>query len=112
MSSRLRSDIWVAAYLRRTAVEGGYAVLRRRGAAEAGAIYVLVVRGDLQTALFAPGPADIASSGQRRWFRAHAAEWVDATVTEARVMRELENDPDLWLVEVQSRDGQHWLDIV
>jgi len=29
---RLRSELWVAAYLRRCAVEGAPAVLRRRGA--------------------------------------------------------------------------------
>ena len=109
---RLRSDIWVAAYLRRTAVEGAHAVLRKRGAAEAGAIYVLVDRGDGLTALFAPGPADIDGSGERRWMRAHSAEWVDAIVNEAQMTRELKIDPDLWLVEVESRDGSHWLNIL
>ena len=37
--------------MRRVAAEGAYAVLRRRGAAEAGAIYVLVDRLDGQAAL-------------------------------------------------------------
>ena len=32
---RLRSDFWVSAYIRRCAVEGAEALLRRRGAAEA-----------------------------------------------------------------------------
>lgn len=106
---RLRSDIWVAAYLRRTAVEGAYAVLRKRGAAEAGAIYVLVDRADRMAALFVPGPVDIDSGGERRWRRAHSAEWVDPFVAEAQLKRELKNDPDLWIVEVESRDGSHWL---
>ncbi|WP_125901282.1 DUF1491 family protein, partial [Methylobacterium indicum] len=35
--ARLRSDFWVAAHLRRCAVEGVSAVQRRRGAPEAGA---------------------------------------------------------------------------
>jgi len=34
---RLKSGIWVAAYLRRCQVEGLVAVLRRRGSEEAGA---------------------------------------------------------------------------
>jgi hypothetical protein len=109
---RLRSDIWVAAYLRRTAVEGAYAVLRRRGAAEAGAIYVLVDRADGLSALFAPGPADPDGGGERRWFRAHKAEWVDAAAAEAQLKRELAVDPDLWLIELESRDGAHWLPLV
>ena len=39
---RLRADIWVSAYIRRVEVEGRFATLRRRGAPEAGAIFVLV----------------------------------------------------------------------
>ena len=43
---RLKSGIWVAAYLRRCQVEGAAAVLRRRGAEEAGAIFIKVSRLD------------------------------------------------------------------
>jgi len=98
--------------LRRVAAEGAYAVLRRRGAAEAGAIYVLLDRLDGQAALFAPGPTDDARYGERRWFRAHASDWVEPSIAEARLARELRNDPDLWVVEVESRDGRHWLDLI
>lgn len=86
-------------------------MLRRRGAAEAGAIYIMVDRLDGRTALFAPGPTD-ELYGERRWFRAHASEWVEPSVAEARLARELRNDPDLWVVEVESRDGRHWLDVI
>ena len=37
---RLKTAIWVAAYLRRCQVEGASAVVRRRGAEEAGAVSV------------------------------------------------------------------------
>ena len=46
LTARLRSDIWVSAYLRRCAVEGAAADLRRRGAAEAGAIFIKIDRLD------------------------------------------------------------------
>ncbi len=39
---RLKSGIWVAAYIRRCGVEGVFAAVRRRGAEEAGAIFVVV----------------------------------------------------------------------
>jgi len=109
---RLRSDIWVAAYLRRVASEGSVAVLRRRGASEAGAIYVVVDRLDGRAALFAPGPVDEAMEGERRWFRAHASDWLDPADIETRLSRDVRNDPDLWVVEVENRDGRHWLDLV
>lgn len=110
---RLRSDIWVAAYLRRVAVEGAFAALRRRGAPEAGAIFVKVDRLDGTAALFEPAPqSEIAARGvERQWSRAHRDEWVDAAVVEARLAREIGFDPDLWLVEVEDRQGRCWLDL-
>ena len=41
---RLKSGIWVAAYLRRCAVEGVFAAVRRRGAEEAGGIFIKINR--------------------------------------------------------------------
>ena len=55
-SMRLKSGIWVAAYLRRCQVEGVAAVLRRRGAEEAGAIFIKVSRLDGSADLYGPAP--------------------------------------------------------
>jgi hypothetical protein len=110
---RLRSDIWVAAYLRRVAVQGAVAVLRRRGAAEAGAIYVKIDRLDGRAALFEPAPqSEVGERGvERLWARAHKQEWVEPDFVEARMAREIAFDPDLWLVEVEDREGRCWLDL-
>jgi hypothetical protein len=43
---RLKSGIWVSAYVRRCYVEGVFAVIRRRGSDEAGAIFIKVNRLD------------------------------------------------------------------
>ena len=53
--SRLRSDFWVSAYLRST-IEGVEAALRKRGAAEAGAIFVKLDRLDGTASLYGPAP--------------------------------------------------------
>ena len=39
---RLKSSIWVAAYLRRCQTEGIFGAVRKRGAEEAGAVFVKV----------------------------------------------------------------------
>ena len=51
---RLRADIFVSAYIRRCEVENVVAMLRKRGAAEAGAIFVKVDRLDGTAALYGP----------------------------------------------------------
>ena len=110
MTARLRSDLWVSAYLRRVVVEGAFAVLRRRGSEEAGAIYVVIDRLDGQSALFAPGPSD-ETLGERRWLRAHAEPWMTPAEIEMRLAKIVSRDPDVWIVEVESRKGDSWLDL-
>ena len=53
---RLKTALWVAAYLRRCQVEGISAVVRRRGAEEAGAVFVRIDRLDGTSDLFGPAP--------------------------------------------------------
>jgi hypothetical protein len=110
---RVRADIWVAAYLRRCAVEGAAAVLRRRGAAEAGAIFIIVDRLDGRAALYAPAPqSELATHGvERLWSRAHKEEWIEPAAVEKRLAREIAFDPDIWIVEVEDREGRNWLDL-
>jgi hypothetical protein len=110
---RLRSDFWVSAYIRRCAVEGAEALLRRRGAAEAGAIFVKVDRLDGQAALFGPAPqTETAERGvERLWTRLHKDTWIEPAAAEDRLRRELSFDPDLWIVEVEDRPGRHFLDL-
>jgi hypothetical protein len=109
--SRLRTDIWVSAYMRTQEVGGGFATLRRRGAAEAGAVFIVLDCLDGRLALFAPGPSDEETS-ERRFVRAHKAEWTESPEISARLGRELQRDPDIWIVDVERRDGAHGLEVV
>ncbi len=110
---RLRSDIWVAAYLRRCAVEGAFAVLRRRGAAEAGAVFVKIDRLDGTALLFGPAPQSLA--GDQPYERLFVPAGIGAEATplaaEDKLRREIAFDPDLWIVEVEDRLGRHFLDL-
>jgi hypothetical protein len=110
---RLRSDIFVAALIRRAQIEGAFAALRRRGAAEAGAIFVLVDRLDGGAALYGPAPAsEEAPEGVARLFtRMHEAEWSETAALEQRLQREISFDPDLWIVEIEDRQGRCFLDL-
>src|SRR6516162_2450370 len=56
---RLKSAVWVAAYIRRCHIEGAFAAVRRRGAEEAGAIFVKLNRLDGTAELFGPGPKSV-----------------------------------------------------
>jgi len=110
---RLRSDIFVSAYIRRCQVENVPAVLRRRGSAEAGAIFVKVDRLDGTCALYGPAPqAVLDDDASRRFVRLHDTETIAAEAAEERLARELRFDSDLWIVEAEDRAGLSRLDEV
>jgi hypothetical protein len=110
---RLKSAIWVAAYIRRCHIEGAFAVVRRRGAEEAGAIFIKVSRLDGTAELFAPAPQsafDDANPADRAFARSSGAEPVPEDKIEARLAREIRFDPDAWIIEVEDRAGRHFLE--
>jgi hypothetical protein len=108
--ARIRSDFWVAAHLRRCGVEGIPAALRRRGAAEAGAIFVTLDRLDGTASLYGPAPQALVDDSAARLF-APLLENVAPQQIEERMQREVRFDPDFWLIEIEDREGRHFLEL-
>jgi hypothetical protein len=111
---RLKSGIWVAAYVRRCHIEGAFAAVRRRGAEEAGAVFIKVNRLDGTAILYGPAPQSVFDEAKPadRIFTIILGRDVpvpDADI-EARLVREIRYDPDVWIVEVEDRAGRHFLD--
>ena len=112
---RLKSAIWVAAYVRRCNVEGAFAAVRRRGAEEAGAIFVKLNRLDGSAELFGPAPQSVFEDrrpADRLFSRCFAEQPAPEAKIEERLAREQRFDPDVWIVEVEDRAGRHFLDHV
>ena len=110
---RLKSAVWVAAYLRRCHVEGAFAVLRRRGAEEAGAIFIKVNRLDGTAAVYAPAPQtafDEAHPADRAFAPGLKEQPAADDEAEAYLERQRRFDPDIWVIEVEDRAGRHFLD--
>lgn len=109
---RLRADFWVSAYLRRCDIEGISAVRRRRGAAEAGAVYVKLDCLDGRVALYGPAPqTEVDREGERVFIRLHKDEWIAPPDAEARLAREIGFDADIWIVDIEDRGGRTLLDL-
>lgn len=110
---RLKSSIWVAAYLRRCEIEGAFGAVRRRGAEEAGAIFVKVARLDGTATLYAPAPQSEYDDSRPsdRVFMPSTTQPVAESAIEDRLTKEIRFDPDAWIVEIEDRAGRHFLDI-
>ncbi len=96
-------------------MEGVSAVLRRRGAAEAGAIFVKVDHLNGSATLYGPAPQSVAANAPRgvdRIFaRVHPGRCVGSNEAEERLKREIGFDPDLWIVEIENGVDGAWLDL-
>lgn len=111
---RLKSGIWVAAYVRRCHLEGAFAAVRRRGAEEAGAVYIKLNRLDGTGTLYGPAPQAVFDEAQPagRIFTVILGREAPASEAdiEARLVREIRYDPDLWIIEIEDRAGRYFLD--
>jgi hypothetical protein len=112
---RLKSAIWVAAYVRRCHIEGAFAAVRRRGAEEAGAIFIKLNKLDGTAELFGPAPQssfDQAHPTDRAFSPCWREQPISEEKVEERLVREIRFDPDAWIIEVEDRAGRHFLDLV
>lgn len=111
---RLKSGIWVAAYVRRCNGEGAFAAVRRRGAEEAGAVFIKINRLDGTGVLYGPAPQsafDETRPAERMFVPAVGGEKpAPEADIEARLQREIRFDSDVWIVEVEDRAGRSFLD--
>ena len=110
---RLKSSIWVAAYLRRCQTEGIFGAVRKRGAEEAGAVFVKVALLDGNAMLYAPAPQTVYDESRpaERLFAPASPQPVPEQSVEERLAKELRFDPDAWIVETEDKAGRHFLDL-
>jgi hypothetical protein len=110
---RLKTSIWVAAYLRRCQAAGVFGAVRRRGAEEAGAVFVKVATLDGKAMLYAPAPQTVYDDSRpiERYFTPISPEALPEPSVEERIAKEIRFDPDAWIVETEDRAGRHFLDL-
>ncbi len=109
---RLTSELWVKALMRRVFGEGGFAAVERTGAPEAGAIFIRVRSRNGGETLLAPAPQSLFES-TNPGDRLFEGRIVDGTAenTDAALAREIEFDPDLWVVEIETDHPETYVEI-
>lgn len=107
---RLTSEFWVSALIRRAGAAGVAAVVRRRGDATAGAVWVVVDRLDGTVDLHVPAPQSLfdEDASERRLETVLSRAAADEIAT--RIASEARFDPDFWVVEVEDRAGRSFVE--
>ncbi|MCA0997482.1 DUF1491 family protein [Alloyangia pacifica] len=102
---RLATHVWVGGYLRLLSLQDIPAYVTAHGDDTAGAVLVKLATLDGQAVAYSR-EWDLMT-GARRW--AVLAEGPEYEV-DARVSKQREFDPDLWVIELEDRQGRHLLD--
>lgn len=100
---RVTTDFWVSALLRRVFGDGGFGAIINRGAAEAGAVFILTRDRFGNTSLYGPAPQtsyDSARPDERQFSLLESAD--DGSAIDKRLERERRFDPDIWVVEIEA----------
>lgn len=104
MTPRLSSEFWVKAYLTRLRIMDIPAFLTARGDATAGAVLVKVNTLDGNAEAF---QRSYNAEGHRIWIPLSSGP--DRDVEES-LAKQRQYDPDIWIIEVEDKQGRSLLD--
>ena len=87
-------------------------MIARKGASEAGAVFIRILIQDDQVRLLGPQPgATYNASGDRNWHSVFGAEPVCAQQADEYLSKQIGYDPDIWIIDIDDRTGTALLDI-
>lgn len=103
---RLKSEIYVSALLRRVFANGDFAAIERKGAEEAGAIFIRQRLREGCENLYGPAPQSFADDDEIRAERRFERRLTQAQAQEVDTLLEKERrfDGDLWVVELETEN--------
>ena len=101
---RLQTALWVQAHVRRSDLQGIAMVVVRKGDAQGGSVLVKLNRRDAGCTVLSQSRTP---DGELVFLRGTGAELVTEEVADAYIARQLRYDSDLWVIEIDDRDGRH-----
>lgn len=99
----LKAGLWVKAQIRLCDLRAMPAVVARRGDADAGIVYLKLVRDDGCDVLVQGRDVD----GNRAWRRPLGESPVAEHEADAYLHRQSDYDPDLWVLEIEDPRGHY-----
>lgn len=98
--ARVKARLWVQMALRMGDIDGRPGAVLRSGDPDAGGILV-VLRGREALCVLSQVRA---GDGESAWLRATGPDGVDQVTVDAYIARQVQRDPDLWVVEFTAPD--------
>ena len=99
---RLPTHLWIDAHLKRCSVEGIPAVIINSGEKMGGTVLLKIYQARVGCRLMSQ-TRDL--DGNLSWDPAHKEKVIDERDADEYNQKSIDRDPDLWVLEIESRDG-------
>jgi GMP synthase (glutamine-hydrolysing) len=103
MEPRLKTKVQVMAAVRLCSLHAIPIVIARRGDEDAGTILIKLNQLERGVTVLTQTRTP---QGDLAWLRATGEAPVDETAADAYITRQVQRDPDLWVVEIEDREGR------
>ena len=107
METRVKTRIWVQAFIRRTEAQGYPVVLNTRGDEDAGVVFVKVNRYGVGCDVYSQVRDQ---NGNPAWILGTGSSPVSEAEANAYIERQRTYDADLWVIEVEDPKNTYGLD--
>ena len=104
---RLPTHIWVEAHLKRCSIAAIPAVVIHKGEKMGGTVMLKIYQSGVGCRLLSQ-MRDL--DGNLSWYPAHKEEIIGEAKADERIRRAVKRDPDVWVIEFETRDGSVPLD--
>ncbi len=105
--ARLPTHLEVNALIRRVGAEGGFATVLARGERDAGTLLIVLLGRNRDSRAYERMPQ---LDGSRAWSLSRVEDPADPFAFADYLDRRKAQDPDIWIVELDVRDGERFID--
>ncbi len=106
MDDRLPTHLWVKAHIRSADLQGVPMMVARKGDPSRGTVILKLNRLDRTFTVLVQ-----ARDGETLfWSRGTGPDPVPEADADAYIARQTRYDPDVWVIEIEDRQGRHWFE--
>lgn len=106
MDERLPTRLWVMAHIRAADAQGVTMMVLRKGDPDRGTVVLKLNRLDRSFSVL----VQVREEDRLSWSRGTGPDPVDEATADAYIARQTRYDPDVWVIEVEDRQGRPWFE--